>query len=163
MSTSSNTENTIPTRFGARSTALEVVAGISLRGKNAVVTGGAAGLGLETSRALAAAGASLSLAVRNLAQGEASANALRQAYPDADISVALLDLADLGTVRAFASGWSQTGKPLHILINNAAIMASPLQRTAQGWEAQFATNHPGALCLDHWPAAGLAGCRAVGW
>ena len=147
MSTSSNTENTIPTRFGARSTALEVVAGISLRGKNAIVTGGAAGLGLETSRALAAVGASLTLAVRNLAQGEASASALRQAYPDADIAVALLDLANLGTVRALASGWSQTGKPLHILINNAAIMACPRRRTAQGWESQFATNHLGHFAL----------------
>ena len=153
----------IPTRFGARSTALEVVAGLSLRGRNAVVTGGAAGIGLETSRALVAAGASLTLAVRNLAQGEASAAQLRQDYPQAEISIALLNLADLGTVRAFTAGWGQSGKPLHILINNAAIMACPLQRTEQGWEAQFATNHVGhfALTIGLLPAL-LAASRSGG-
>ena len=147
MGTSPFNTSALAARFGARSTALEVIAGVSLRGKHAIVTGGAAGLGLETSRALAAAGASLTLAVRNTAQGEASASLLRQAYPDADISVALLDLADLGTVRAFAAAWIGSGKPLHILINNAAIMACPLQRSPQGWESQFATNHMGHFAL----------------
>ncbi len=136
---------------------------LDFRGRKAVVTGGAAGIGLETSRALVAAGASVTLAVRTLAQGEASADQLRQDYPQAEISIGLLDLADLGTVSAFTSGWSQRGKPLHILVNNAAIMACPLQRTAQGWEAQFATNHIGhfALTTGLLPAL-LAAGRAGG-
>ncbi len=133
----------ITSRFGARSTALEVVQGISLRGRHAVVTGGASGLGLETSRALAAAGAALTLAVRNLEQGETSAAELRQQFPGAAVTVAQLDLGDLASVRRFVADWTAGGAPLHILVNNAAIMACPLQRTAQGWESQFATNHLG--------------------
>lgn len=137
----------ITSHFGARSSVLEVVAGLSLAGRNAVVTGGASGLGLETSRALAAGGAAVTMAVRNLAQGESAAAALRQDYPAATIAVAHLDLSDLGTVRRLAAGWTAGGAPLHILINNAAIMACPLHRTPQGWEAQFATNHLGHFAL----------------
>jgi len=137
----------VVSRFGARSTALQVIEGISLRGKNAMVTGGAAGLGLETSRALAAAGALLTLAVRNTAQGEASALQLRNEYPQAQVSVALLDLADLRTVARLVNEWQHSARPLHVLVNNAAIMACPLQRTAQGWESQFATNHLGHFAL----------------
>lgn len=121
----------VVSRFGARSTALQVIEVISLRGKNAMVTGGAAGLGLETSRALAAAGALLTLAVRNTAQGEASALQLRNEYPQAQVSVALLDLADLRTVARLVNEWQHSARPLHVLVNNAAVMACPLQRTAQ--------------------------------
>jgi len=131
--------------FGARSTALEVVQHLSLSGKRAIVTGGASGLGLETSRALAHAGANLTLAVRNREQGEAAAAMLRSQSPQAAITVAMLDLADLASVQRFESDWH--GRPLHILINNAAIMACPLTRTAKGWEAQFATNHLGHFAL----------------
>jgi NAD(P)-dependent dehydrogenase (short-subunit alcohol dehydrogenase family) len=137
----------IQSRFGARSTAVEVVHGISLTGRQAVVTGGAAGLGLETSRALVAAGANLTLAVRNLAQGETGASELRQQFPSAAIDVMQLDLADLASVRRFALTWVERATPLHILINNAAVMACPLERTAQGWESQFATNHLGHFAL----------------
>jgi len=135
----------ITSRFGARSTARDVVEGIDLHGRRAIVTGGAAGLGLETSRALAAAGAELTLAVRNRAQGEAAAAQLSAETSNASIRVAPLDLADLASVRRFAADWGDA--PLHILINNAAIMACPLTRTAQGWEAQFATNHLGHFAL----------------
>lgn len=137
------TANPITSNFGARSRALDVVAGISLAGKNAIVTGGASGLGFETSQALASAGADVTLAVRNLAQGETAAADIRSAFPKAGVQVVQLDLADLYSVRRFAADWLATGKPLDILINNAAIMASPLTRSAQGWEAQFATNHLG--------------------
>ena len=137
----------LTTPFGARSTAQEVVQGIRLQGRNAVVTGGASGLGLETSRALVSAGAALTLAVRNLSQGQAAADALRTQYPNAEVSIILLDLGDLVTVQAFAAAWLQAGKPLDILVNNAAIMACPLARNAQGWEAQFATNHMGHFAL----------------
>ena len=133
----------ITSAFGARSTALDVVAGLSLAGKNAIVTGGASGLGFETSKALASAGANVTLAVRNLAQGEAAAADMRSGFPQAQVQVVQLDLADLHSVRRFAADWLATGKPLDILINNAAIMACPLTRNAQGWEAQFATNHLG--------------------
>ncbi len=138
---------TAASAFGARTTALEAVNGLSLSGRNAIVTGGASGLGLETSRALASAGANVTLAVRNLDQGHAAADAIRQEFPGASVSVAKLDLSDLATVRRLAADWLAGGKPLDILINNAAIMACPLTRTAQGWEAQFATNHLGHFAL----------------
>jgi NAD(P)-dependent dehydrogenase (short-subunit alcohol dehydrogenase family) len=133
--------------FGARSTALEVVQGISLAGKHAIVTGGASGLGLETSKALVSAGAQLMLAVRNSAQGEAAAAEIRQQWPTAKVSVGVMDLSDLASVHRFAQQWLAQGHPLDILINNAAIMACPLTRSPQGWEAQFATNHLGHFVL----------------
>lgn len=93
----------------------------------------------------------MTLAVRNLAQGEGSATLLRQQFPQATITVMHLDLADLASVRRFAAAWADTGQALHVLVNNAAVMACPLQRTARGWEFQFATNHLGHFAL----AAGL--------
>lgn len=87
----------ITSAFNARSTALEVVKGISLDSKNAVVTGGASGLGLETSRALVSAGANVTLAVRNLYQGKAPVSELQSTYPNASVQVMHLDLADLAT------------------------------------------------------------------
>ena len=137
----------ITSNFGARTTAPEAVAGLSLTGRNAIVTGGASGLGLETSRALASAGANVTLAVRNLDQGNAAADAIRQEFVGSHVAVAKLDLGDLATVRQLAANWLTSGKALDILINNAAIMACPLTRTAQGWEAQFATNHLGHFAL----------------
>ncbi len=137
----------ITSAYGARTTALEAASGLSLKGRNAMVTGGASGLGLETACALASAGANVTLAVRNLEQGSAAAAAIRQEFAGAAVSVAKLDLADLATVRQLAADWLAGGKALDILINNAAIMACPLTRTAQGWEAQFATNHLGHFAL----------------
>jgi len=137
----------ITSRFGRQSTAFEVIDGIDLRGRHIVVTGGASGLGLETSRALAKAGASLTLGVRNAAQGDAAVNAIGQETGHRDIRVALLDLADLQSVQRFADAWLARGEPLHVLINNAGIMAAPLTRNALGWEAQFATNHLGHFAL----------------
>jgi NAD(P)-dependent dehydrogenase (short-subunit alcohol dehydrogenase family) len=130
----------ITSRFGARSTALDVVEGIDLAGRRAVVTGGAAGLGLETSRALAAAGARVTLAVRNLEQGRAAAAQIGHGA-----EAAPLDLADLASVARFVRDWGDA--PLSILVANAAIMACPLTRTPQGWEMQFAVNHLGHFAL----------------
>ena len=146
-------------KLDAHTTALQAVEGISLHGRNAIVTGGASGLGLETSRALVSAGAHVTLAVRNVAQGEAAAQAFRGEFPHARVSVGALDLGDLASVRQFAAGWlanagdtmdgarAPGARGLDILINNAAIMACPLTRTAEGWEAQFATNHLGHFAL----------------
>ena len=137
----------ITSAFGACSTALDVVQGVSLAGKTAMVTGGASGLGFETSRALASAGAAVTLAVRNLEQGQAAAQRITAEFAQARVALVKLDLADLATVRQCAADWNKSGQALDILINNAAIMACPLTRTAQGWEAQFATNHLGHFAL----------------
>ncbi len=137
----------VTSAFGARSTAMDVLHGVSLRGRNVIVTGGASGLGYETSRALAAAGAHVTLAVRNLAQGEAAIEQICKDFKHAKLDAALMDLSDLASVQAFAASWAADGHALDILINNAAIMACPLTRNAQGWEAQFATNHLGHFAL----------------
>lgn len=137
----------IHSAFGARSTVMDVIAGVSLKGRNVIVTGGASGLGLETSRALASAGAQVTLAVRNPEQGQAAAKLIAEEFPHATVEAMPLDLGDLGRVRAFAAEWNAKAQALDILINNAAIMACPLTRTAQGWEAQFATNHLGHFAL----------------
>jgi NAD(P)-dependent dehydrogenase (short-subunit alcohol dehydrogenase family) len=136
--------NRISTPFGAQSTAAEVVAGIDLTGKRAIVTGGASGIGLETARALASANAEVTLAVRDLDAGRRVAEDIGAGTGTKQVLVAPLDLADQASVAAFAAGW--TG-PLHILVDNAGIMATPELRTPQGWEMQFATNHLGHFAL----------------
>ncbi|GAA0575583.1 SDR family NAD(P)-dependent oxidoreductase [Kribbella sandramycini] len=134
----------ITTPFGYDSTAAEVIAGVDLTGRRAVVTGGASGIGVETARALAGAGAEVTLAVRDRVAGERVAAGIIDSTANNKVYVAPLDLADQASVRAFAANW--TG-PLHILVNNAGVMASPLSRTPEGWENQFATNHLGHFGL----------------
>ncbi|GGX82464.1 SDR family NAD(P)-dependent oxidoreductase [Streptomyces fructofermentans] len=131
--------------FGATSTAAEVIAGTDLRGRRAVVTGGASGIGAETARALAGAGAEVTLAVRDTEAGARFAKTVVTPPDSRPVSVAALDLADQASVAAFVDLW--TG-PLHILVNNAGVMAPPETRTAQGWELQFATNHLGHFALS---------------
>jgi NAD(P)-dependent dehydrogenase (short-subunit alcohol dehydrogenase family) len=153
MTTHRVTTHRVTTPFGAQSTAAEVVAGIDLTGKRAVVTGGASGIGLETARALAGAGAQVTLAVRDLAAGGRAADEIaaaarrgRESGPARvpDVGVALLDLADRASIAAFVADWRD---PLDILVDNAGIMASPELRTPEGWELQFATNHLGHFAL----------------
>ena len=134
----------ITTPFHAESTAAEVVAGIDLTGHRVIVTGGASGIGIETARALAGAGAEVTLGVRNLAAGERTAADITATTGNQHVLVVPLDLADQASVASFAAGWEG---PLHILVNNAGLMASPLMRTPQGWEMQFATNHLGHFAL----------------
>ena len=151
----------ITTPFGATSTAAEVVAGVDLTGRRAVVTGGASGIGVETARALAGAGAEVTLAVRNTEAGDRTAADLVATTGNKQVYVAPLDLADRASVAAFVGGWDG---PLHLLINNAGIMASPLMRTADGWEMQFATNHLGHFALAtglHGALAAAGGARVV--
>jgi NAD(P)-dependent dehydrogenase (short-subunit alcohol dehydrogenase family) len=146
----------ITTPFGAESTAAEVIAGIDLTGRRTVVTGGASGIGVETARALASAGAEVTLAVRNVEAGERTAAEITDSTGNKHVLVAPLDLADQASVAAFVAAWDG---PLHILINNAGVMAAPLMRTPQGWEMQFATNHLGhfALATGLHDALSLAG------
>ncbi|MBY8879404.1 SDR family NAD(P)-dependent oxidoreductase [Actinacidiphila acidipaludis] len=134
----------ITTPFTRESTAAEVVAGISLSGKRAVVTGGGSGIGVETARALAAAGAEVTLAVRAAQAGEEAARDITATTGNQQVRVALLDLADPASVAAFATAWYG---PLDILVGNAGVMAAPETRTPQGWELQFATNHLGHFAL----------------
>jgi NAD(P)-dependent dehydrogenase (short-subunit alcohol dehydrogenase family) len=134
----------IATPFTAESTAAEVIEGIDLTGRRAIVTGGASGIGIETARALADAGAEVTLAVRNLAAGERTADDIIAATGNKQVLVAPLDLADRASVAAFTAEWDG---PLHILVNNAGVMACPEARTAEGWELQFATNHLGHFAL----------------
>ena len=134
----------ITTAFGEQSTAAEVIAGIDLTGKRAIVTGGASGIGVETVRALASANAEVTLAVRNVEAGERTAEDIVADTGNKQVLVAPLDLADPASVAAFTAAWDG---PLHILVNNAGVMAAPLTRTAHGWELQFATNHLGHFAL----------------
>jgi NAD(P)-dependent dehydrogenase (short-subunit alcohol dehydrogenase family) len=151
----------ITTPFNAESTAAEVISGIDLTGRRAIVTGGASGIGIETARALASANADVTLAVRNTAAGEQVAADITESTGNSRVLVTPLDLVDQASVAAFVAAWDG---PLHILINNAGIMASPLMRTPQGWEMQFATNHLGHFALAtglHPALAAASGARIV--
>lgn len=130
-------------RFDATSTAEQVIEGISLEGKLAVVTGASSGLGVETCRVLAAAGASVLMVARDETKLEAVAQELRAAQPAAQISTQVMDLADLNSVRNAATEILLYHSQIQLLINNAGVMACPLLRTAQGFEMQFGTNHLG--------------------
>ncbi|MFJ4845628.1 MULTISPECIES: SDR family NAD(P)-dependent oxidoreductase [unclassified Streptomyces] len=147
--------------FGAHSTAAEVVHGVDLTGRRALVTGGASGIGLETALALAGAGAEVILAVRDPESGEHAADRVRQETGSRNVHVAEVDLADPAGARAVGESWSG---PLHILVNNAGIMALPeLSRTEQGWERQYAVNVLGhaALTLGLYDALRAAGGARV--
>lgn len=152
----------ITTPFGFATTADEVMSGVQLTGKRAIVTGGASGIGTETARALAAAGAEVTLAVRRVDAAEAIAAEIRASTGNAQVRVAPLDLSDVHSVQAFTNAWQG---PLHILVNNAGVMAIPtLERTAQGWEMQFATNFLGHFALTqglYGAMAGAGGARIV--
>lgn len=136
------TQKPIGSGFHAKSTASDVLAGLDLAGKNAVVTGGYSGIGLETVRALAAAGAKVTVPARRVEAAEAALGDVA-----GNIEIASMDLADIASVRKFASEYSDTGRGLHILINNAGIMACPETRVGPGWEAQFGVNHLGHMAL----------------
>ncbi len=131
--------NRVTTPFTAESTAAEVVDGVDLSGRRVVVTGASSGIGIETARALASAGAEVTFAVRDVAAGEAVAAGI-----DGRAAVAPLDLADRSSIAAFVGAWSG---PLHVLVNNAGVMSLPHTLTADGWEMHFAVNHLGHFAL----------------
>lgn len=144
--------------FGYRSTAREVLAGISLAGKSALVTGGYSGLGKETVRALAAAGADVVVGARRPDVASADLENV-----DGRVTIFPLDLSDPGSIDAFAATVQSHTNKLDILINNAAIMACPLARDERGFESQFATNHLGhfQLAARLWPLLAEAGNARV--
>lgn len=131
----------ITSPFGARSTAREVVAGHDLTGLTAIVTGAATGIGIETARALAEAGAEVVIAARKPGLAEEAVAEVNKTAKGAPARWEMLDLSDFASIRPFAEGWK--GKPLNILINNAAVMACPLDYTTDGLEMQIGTNHFG--------------------
>ena len=122
-----------------------VLKGKDLSGQTAIVTGGATGIGIETVKALAGAGADVTIAVRKRDLGEAAAREVNAAVGAERASVGMLDLSDLETVAAFARSWGD--KPLNLLINNAGVMACPLTYTADDLEMQLGTNHFGHFAL----------------
>ncbi|MEU8980816.1 SDR family NAD(P)-dependent oxidoreductase [Streptomyces sp. NPDC048309] len=150
-------QHKIGSGFGARSTADDVLQGIDLSGKLALVTGGYSGLGLEATRSLTKAGARVLVPARRPAVA-------REALEGVDgVEVDELDLGDLESVRAFAERFLASDRLLDIVIDNAGIMACPETRVGPGWEAQFATNHLGHYALVNrlWPAIEPGGARVV--
>ncbi|MFC7155440.1 oxidoreductase [Halomarina halobia] len=116
-------------------------------GKTAVVTGANGGLGYRVTRELAARGATVAMACRSEERGERARRRVRAAFPDADLDLLTLDLADLDSVRAFAGAFREAHDDLHVLVNNAGVMHTPYRRTADGFELQFGVNHLGHFAL----------------
>lgn len=144
--------------FSATSTATEVIKGIDLKGKIAIVTGGNAGIGLETTKVLATAGATVIVPARGIEKAKKNLEGI----PNVEIEA--MNLAKPETINAFAEKFLATGRPLHILINNAGIMWVPLQRDNRGFESQLSTNYFGQfqLVAKLWPALKNAkGARVV--
>ncbi|GAA3712814.1 SDR family NAD(P)-dependent oxidoreductase [Streptomyces tremellae] len=149
-------QHSIKTGFGAGTTAAEVLRGIDLTGKLAILTGGYSGIGIEAAKALTGAGARVVVPARRPDRaGEALAD-----LPGTEVEE--LDLGDLDSVRAFAERFLASGRPIDMIITNAAVMACPETRIGPGWEAQFATNHLGHFALVNrlWPAV-APGARVV--
>ena len=143
--------------FSAASTADDVIQGIDLTGKVAIVTGGYSGLGRETARVLRAAGARVIVPARDRAKAAVALHGI-------DVEIEEMDLLDPALVDVFAAKFLESGQPLHILVNSAGVMACPLERDARGYERQFATNHLGHFQLVSrlWPALRVAkGARVV--
>lgn len=134
-------------KFGENTTALEVVEGISLKGYEVIVTGGNSGIGVETLRALAKAGARCVLCTRDLEKGNQVAKELIESTGNDQIEVELLELDSLESVDNFVQRFLAKKRPLNILVNNAGVMACPKSFTKNGFEAQFGINHLGHFAL----------------
>jgi NAD(P)-dependent dehydrogenase (short-subunit alcohol dehydrogenase family) len=144
--------------FSAKTTARDALGGRRLDGRVAIVTGGYAGIGLETTRALAGAGATVIVPARSPDKARDALAGLER------VELETLDLGEPASIDSFAERFTASGRPLHVLVNNAGIMATPLARDARGFEAQLATNHLGhfQLAARLWPALRAArGARVV--
>jgi NAD(P)-dependent dehydrogenase (short-subunit alcohol dehydrogenase family) len=150
-------QHPIPSGLNEKTTADQTIAGVNLTGRNTVVTGGYAGIGLETVRVLVKAGAQVTVGARDLAKAK------RNLAEIPGVAIQPLDLLDPKSIDAFAESFLASGRPLHLLINNAGVMANPLTRDARGYESQFATNHLGHFQLTArlWPAVLKAGGARV--
>jgi NAD(P)-dependent dehydrogenase (short-subunit alcohol dehydrogenase family) len=151
----------IQSTFGPHATALDVVDGVNLRGKRAIVTGSSSGIGIETARALASAGAEVTLAVRDINAGTDTARDIVTSTGNPLVRVARLDLMDPDSISDFIGNWSD---PLHILINNAGIIAPDRQLASTGWESTLASNFLGHFALSiglHGALAAASGARIV--
>jgi NAD(P)-dependent dehydrogenase (short-subunit alcohol dehydrogenase family) len=133
--------------FDATSTTDDVLAGVDLTGRHCLVTGASTGLGEETTRALAARGAQVTMAVRDITKGQGAADRVRELVPGARLAVRELDLASLASVRSFASAFRADHSRLDALVANAGVMACPCASTADGFELQIGTNHIGHFLL----------------
>ncbi|GIG63950.1 SDR family NAD(P)-dependent oxidoreductase [Phytomonospora endophytica] len=150
------TQHRLGTGFGAHSTTTDVLTGIDLGGRTALVTGGYSGLGLATTKALAGADAHVIVPARRPAEAAKALDAVAGTEVDA------LDLADLDSVRAFADRFVASGRSLDVVVNSAGVMACPETRVGPGWEAQFAVNHLGHFALVNRLVPALApGARVV--
>lgn len=148
--------------FGAESTTDEVLAGVRLDGKHAFVTGSTGGLGIETARALAAVGASVTIAGRSAEKIDAALGTLREQVPDATFDAQAVDLASLASIADAAKNFVGRGQSIDLLINNAGVMMCPEGQTADGFETQFGTNHLGHFALTAQLMPALAtGARVV--
>lgn len=132
---------------GPDTTADEVLTGCDLTDRHVVVTGASGGIGEETARALAAHGAVVTLAVRDLHKGEAAAERIRGAAPGARLELCTLELGSLASVRQSAAALLERHRHIDVLVNNAGVMACPFGRTEDGFEIQFGTNHLGHFLL----------------
>ncbi|GAB2528096.1 SDR family NAD(P)-dependent oxidoreductase [Paramicrobacterium agarici] len=149
-------QHPIGSGFSASSTVDDVLAGIDLTGKNVVVTGGHSGLGLVITRALSAAGASVTVGSRDTDRAAAAVEGIER------VEVSRLDLLDPASIDAFAQRWLESGRPLHTLINNAGHAGTgEIERDARGYEAQFATNHLGHFQLTHRLYSALKAARGA--
>ncbi len=151
-------QNAIGSGFNSKSTTKDVINRIDLTGKIAIVTGGDGGLGIEITRTLSSAGATVIIPARDPNKAKQNLAGI------ANVEVEHMNLAEPATIIAFAEIFNNSGRPLHLLINNAGIMWTPLQRDARGYESQFATNHLGhfQLTANLWEALKNAnGARVV--
>lgn len=150
-------QNPLGSGFNAKSTTNEVIRGIDLKGKIAIVTGGNTGIGLETTKTLAAAGATVIVPARDTEKARKNLQGI------ANVEVAAMDLIQPDTVDAFAAAFLASGRPLHLLINNAGIMWVPLRRDGRGFESQLVTNYLSLFQLTArlWPALQKAGGARV--
>ncbi len=135
--------------FDASSTADEVLSGVDLRGRTAIVTGASGGIGLETARALASRGAHVVLAARDAAKLEFALEFIRGAHNGASVESLTIDLASLSSVRSFSDDLLARHATIHMLINNAGVMCTPFGHTADGYELQLGTNHLGHFLLTN--------------
>jgi NAD(P)-dependent dehydrogenase (short-subunit alcohol dehydrogenase family) len=155
--TTTTPQRKIGSGSGAQSTARQVLDGIDLTGKLVLLTGGYSGIGIEATRALTEAGATVIVPARRVPTAKEALQGIERTEVDE------LDLGELDSVRSFADRFLSSERTLDIVINNAGIMACPETRVGPGWEAQFATNHLGHYALVNllWPAIAPGGGRVV--